>query len=84
MGEKYLRMKDQKPGLVRKQYVAKGEGLKPKVNVFIICVKFWRRGEETNVTQTHHRRGSEGGDPTSWRLWVIFFNFCNFLEKKLF
>ena len=36
MGQKYLRMKDQKPGawIVRKQDGSKGEGLEPKVNVF--------------------------------------------------
>ena len=40
MGQKYLRMEDQKPEawLVRKQDVAKEGGLKPKINVFKICV----------------------------------------------
>ena len=48
-------MEDQKPigrGLVRKQNVAKREGLEPKINAFKICVKLWRRSKETNVTQT--------------------------------
>ena len=53
MGQKYLKMEDQKqPGLVRKEDVAKGEGLEPKVNVFKIFVKLWRRGEKTNITST--------------------------------
>ena len=58
MGQKYLKMEDQKLEaykLVRKQDVVEGEGLEPKVNVFKICVKFWRRGEETNVNQTYQR-----------------------------
>ena len=33
MEQKYLRMEDQKFGLVRKQHVAKGRRLEPKVNV---------------------------------------------------
>ena len=45
------------PKFVRKQDVAKGGGFQPKVNAFKICVKLWRREEETNVTQTCHRRG---------------------------
>ena len=61
IGQKYLRMEDQKLGLVRKQDVAKGEELKPKVSAFKICVKLWRRGEKINVTQTYHRRGLEAG-----------------------
>ena len=44
-------MEEQKFGLVRKQNVAKGGELKPKVNVFKICVHLWRLDEETNVTQ---------------------------------
>ena len=32
------------PALVLKQDVAKGGGLKPKVNVFKICVKIYRGG----------------------------------------
>ena len=46
-------MEDQKLGLglVRKQDVAKGGELEPKVNVLKICLKLWRRGEETNVTK---------------------------------
>ena len=39
MGQKYLIMVGQKPGLVRKQDVAKRGELEPKVNVFKICVK---------------------------------------------
>ena len=47
MGQKYLKMEDQKqPGLVRKEDVGKGEGLEPKVNVFKIFVKLGRRGEK--------------------------------------
>ena len=37
-------------GLVRKQDVAKAGRIKPKINVFKICVKLWRHGEETNVS----------------------------------
>ena len=54
-------MEDQKPGLVRQQEVAKEGRLEPKVNVFKICVKLWRCGEETNETQTYHRRGLGAG-----------------------
>ena len=75
MGQKYLRMKDEKPGLVRKQD-AKGEGLEPKVNVFKISVELWRCVEETNVTQTYHRRGVGSGAPSGRKLWAIF---CKFL-----
>ena len=64
-------MEDQKPELVRKQDVVKGEGLESKVNVFKICVKLWRRGEETNATQTYHRPGSGGEVPSGRRLWAI-------------
>ena len=49
-------MEDQKPGLVRKQNVAKLRGFDPKVNVFKTHVKLWRRGEETNVTQAFLER----------------------------
>ena len=41
IGQKFLRMDDQKPGLLRKQHVAKGEELEQKVNTFKICVKLW-------------------------------------------
>ena len=53
MEQKYPKMEDEKPGagLERKQDVAKGVGLEPKVNVFKICVKLWGRSEETNVTK---------------------------------
>ena len=53
MEQKYPKMEDQKPGagLARKQDVAKGGGLEPKVDVFKICVKLWGRGEETNATK---------------------------------
>ena len=53
MKQKYPKMEDQKPGarLARKQDVAKGGGLEPKVDVFKICVKLWGGGEETNVTK---------------------------------
>ena len=47
MGQKYLKMEDQKlgPGLVRKQEdVAKGGRLEPKVNVFKISAKFYCGG----------------------------------------
>ena len=45
MGQKYFRMKIRSlgPKLVRKQDVAKEGGLEPKVYVFEICVKLWRR-----------------------------------------
>ena len=46
--QKYLKMKDEKLGLRRKQY-AKGEGLERKLNVFKICVNLWRHGKESNV-----------------------------------
>ena len=57
---------------VRKQDVAEGRGLEPK-----ICVKFWRCGEETNVTQV----GSGEGHPAAGGYEKLFENFCNFLEK---
>ena len=46
MEQKYLRIEDQNLGLglVRKQNVAKGRGIEPKVNVFKICVKFYCGG----------------------------------------
>ena len=52
MGQKCLGMKIRslERRLVRKQDVAKGEELEPKPNVFKICDKLWRCGEETNVT----------------------------------
>ena len=68
------------PRLVRRQDVAKGEGLLPQFSVLKICVKLWRRGEETNVTQTYHRQWSGGEVPSRRGLWVIE-KFCNFLEK---
>ena len=72
MGQKYLRMKEQKPRWVRKQDVAKGGGLEPKVNVFNIDVKLWRHGEETNATQTI----TDGDDAPGWRrLWATFWKF---------
>ena len=49
------------PRLVRKQDVAKERGLQPKFNAFKIRVKLWRHGEETNVTQPYHGRGSGDG-----------------------
>ena len=43
MGQKYLKWKIRSfgHGLVRKQDVAKGEGLEPKVTAFKTCVKFY-------------------------------------------
>ena len=72
------------PGLVRKQDVAKGGGLELKVNVFKNMCKMllWRRGEETNITQTYHRRGSGADSPVARGCWQFFENFCIFLEKK--
>ena len=64
---KYLLMEDRKPGLVHKQNAVKREGLEPKVNVFKICVKLWRCGEESNVIRTCHRQS-----PSGRRLWAIF------------
>ena len=43
-----------------KQNVGKGGRLEPKVCVFRICVKLWRRGEETYLSQTYNRRGCGG------------------------
>ena len=54
MGQKYLRMEDRKPEayrLVRKQNVAKGGGLEPKVNVFKVCVKFYCGGMVKKLIQ---------------------------------
>ena len=53
-----------------------------KVNVFEICVKLWRRSEETNVTQTYHRWESVGGSPNRRRLWVIVWKFLQFFGKS--
>ena len=78
MGQKDLRMEDQMSGFVRKQDVAKGGELEPKVNVFKLRVKSWRRGEETNVTQTYHRRGS-GSEARGYERF--FENFRKILEK---
>ena len=36
---------------MRKQDVAKGGGLEPIINVFKMCVKLGRRGEETNLSK---------------------------------
>ena len=82
MGQKYLRMKDHKhPGLVRKEDVAKGEGLEPKLMFFKIFVKLWKRGEETYVTQTIADGGLGSGSPEAGGYGRILFNFYNFLEK---
>ena len=72
MGQKYLRVEGRKPGLrlVRKQDVAEGRGLEPKINVFKIYVKLWRRCKETNATQTHHKQRSGGWAPSRRRLWL--------------
>ena len=51
------------PKLVRKQNLAKGGRLEPKVNVFKIVVKLWRRDEQTNVTQTITDGGLGTGSP---------------------
>ena len=62
------------PGLLCKQTLAIGGGLKPKVNVFKMCyILLWRRGEEAIVTPTYHRRRSGGGVPNRLRLWAIFW-----------
>ena len=63
MGQKYLEMEDQKPGLVLKKDVAKVGGLEPKINVFKISLKFFCGGAvknycNSNVSQTRvWRRG---------------------------
>ena len=59
---------------MRKQNIAKGGGLEPKVKVFKICVKLWRRGEVTNITQIYPRRESAGGVPSRRRPLSIFRN----------
>ena len=51
------------PRLVRKQDLAKGGRLEPKVNVFKIGVKLWRRDEQTYVTQTITDGGLGTGSP---------------------
>ena len=66
---------------MRKQDVAKGEGLEPKINVFKIYVKLWRCEEETNVTQTYHRLGFEVGTQRQ-EVMGDFLNFCNFFGKN--
>ena len=64
-------MKDQKPGarVGKKIGCCKrgGGGLEPKVrgNIFKICVKQRKPGEETNITQTYHRRGCGAELPTA-------------------
>ena len=73
MGQNYLRMEDQKqPGLVRKEDVAKGEGLEPKVNVFKIFVKLWRRGEKLILLQLS-QTGSGFGGPQRLEAMGKFF-----------
>ena len=61
-----------------KQDVAKEGGLEPKVNVFKIGIKLWRRDEETNVIQLS-QSGIWRRDPQSPRamgdfleIFVIF------------
>ena len=81
MGQKYLRMEDQKPGprLVGKQGVAKEGGLKPKVNVFKIGIKLWRRGEEINVIQTITHGDLGTGPQPPEAMGRLLGNFCNFI-----
>ena len=50
MGQTYLTMEDG-PGLMRQQNVAKRGGFETKLNVFKMCVKLSRCGEETDVTE---------------------------------
>ena len=44
MGQKYLKIENQKPGLLRKQDVAKDGGLEPNVNILKLHVKFYCGG----------------------------------------
>ena len=63
---------------MRKQDVTKGGGHESKVNVFKIDVKLWRRGEETNLTQTITDGDLGTGPPAAGGYGQIFENFCNF------
>ena len=58
MGQRYLRMEDQKPmpGLVRNQDFGIRGGLLPKVKM-LICVKLGRSYKQTSETQTYSSRG---------------------------
>ena len=62
-----------------KQNVAKGRN-KPIVDVFKICVKLWRCGEETNVAQAYRRQGGLGAESPAiggygdfLKIFVIFW-----------
>ena len=66
---------------VLKQDVAEGRGFEPKVNVFEICVKLWRRGEKTNATHAITDGGLGAGHQAAGGYGKFFKNFCNFLEK---
>ena len=59
----------------------KGKDLNQKLMFFKIFVKLWKRGEETNVTQTIEEGGLGSGSPEAGGYGRILFHFYNFLEK---
>ena len=65
MGQRYRKMEAQNrgPGLACNLDFAKGEGLEAKVKKASKIVQIGRRGEQTSLTQTYHRRGFGGGQP---------------------
>ena len=71
MEKNIVEWEDQRPGfgLTCNQDFAKGEELKPKVIKFSKNFSIGRRGEQTSVTQTYHRRGPEEGAPGLRGLW---------------
>ena len=70
-------MEDQKPGpgLACNLDFTKEQGLEPKVKKVSKIVEIGRRGEQTSLTQTYHKRGQ--GDGHSAIL-------CNFFRKSCY
>ena len=77
-GQRYRRMEDQKPGpgLACSLSFAKEKGLESIVKTISKIVLVGRRGEQTSLVQTYHRRGS---GCLRWRFFGIFFEKKNLL-----
>ena len=74
MGQRYPIMEAQNPGhgLACNLDFAKEEGLEAKVKKASKIVQIGRRGEQTSLTQTYHRRGFGGGAAVG-QFFINFF-----------
>ena len=84
MGQKYLKIEDQMPGLVREQDVAKRGGLEPKANVFKTCFKFYCRGavKKQLLLKRITNRSLGAGPPAAGGYGRFFFEFFLIFGKN--